>query len=294
MRGSGVRIPLPAPLFRLLSLLPLPVLYALCGGLARVLRLVRWRRALIESHIARCLKDVPAPRQRELARGYYGYLGRTVAEAIHGQRIDRAELLDRVRLDNPEIVVDALAKGQRIMVLAAHHANWEWLLLACSAAFDTPLVAAYKPPKQESVKRALDRLRERFGAKMVPAKDIVKHLLASRGSVRLLALVADQSPQPHDEGQVWLPFFGVPTAFFTGPGLIGSKLGFRPFLAAMRAEGRGRYAVQFVPLAEPGARPNAEAIVEAYARALEVHIRSHPGEYFWAYNRWKRARRLYD
>jgi len=29
-------------------------------------------------------------------------------------------------------------------------------------------------------------------------------------------------------------------------------------------------------------------------RELEVQVHAHPAQYFWAYNRWKRAKRLYD
>ena len=111
------------------------------------------------------------------------------------------------------------ASGKRVMLLAAHHCNWEWLLLRCSTAFGAPLTAAYKPVSREPADRALTAMRSRFGATLVPAKRVVQHLIEQRGSVKLLALVADQSPPASSDQQSWRPFFGEETAFFRGPWL---------------------------------------------------------------------------
>jgi KDO2-lipid IV(A) lauroyltransferase len=279
---------------RALSLLPLPLLYAVSGALAFLARVFGWRKKLVRDGLARCLPDTIDDERRRIARDFYRYLGELVAEAVHGAHIDPASLADRLRFENPDAVEDILKGGKRVVLLAAHHCNWEWLLLRCSTAFGVPLVAAYKPASRERANRALSAVRSRFGATMVPAKQIVQHLLEQRGGVKLLALVADQSPAAVSEQQSWLPFFGRETAFFRGPGWIGAKMGYQPFFIAMRRESRGRYVARFVPLVAPGERADPDAIVQAYVRALETQVRAHPAQYFWAYNRWKRARRLYD
>jgi KDO2-lipid IV(A) lauroyltransferase len=280
--------------FRILALLPFPVLRALFGCAACVARLVGWRRAVVDEHLARCLAQrSPAERDR-IARSFYGYLGELVAEVFHGDRITGERLEARVTFDNPEAPQAVLDAGKRVMILAAHHCNWEWLLLRCSTAFREPLVAAYKPAKLHSGDRALKKMRSRFGATLVPAKQLVQHLLEQRGQVRLLALVADQSPAASNDQQVWLPFFGQPTAFFRGPGWIATKMGYSVFLAAMRRERDGHYAVRFVPLAGVGQVRDPDDVLRAYATALEAHVQDHPVEYFWAYRRWKRGKRLYE
>jgi KDO2-lipid IV(A) lauroyltransferase len=106
-------------------------------------------------------------------------------------------------------------------------------------------------------------------------------------------MLADQSPAAGNKEQAWLEFFGQQTSFYRGPGWIGAKLGYTVFLAAMRREGRGRYAVRFTELAMPGARWEPEQLLQAYVRALESHVRAYPEQYFWAYNRWKREKPLY-
>jgi KDO2-lipid IV(A) lauroyltransferase len=280
--------------FRAFSLLPLSVLYAVCAVLALLARVFRWRAGFVRDGLARCLPDTPEAERRHVAADFYRYLGELVAESVHGSRIDGEDLAGRLRFENAEIVEEVLASGKRVMLLAAHHCNWEWLLLRCSKAFGAPLTAAYKPVSREPADRALVAMRSRFGATLVPAKRIVQHLIEQRGSVKLLALVADQSPPASSDQQSWRPFFGEETAFFRGPGWIGAKMGFQPVFVAMRREGRGRYVVRFVPLLGSGERPDADGIISAYVQAVEAHAREHPAQYFWAYNRWKRARRLYD
>jgi KDO2-lipid IV(A) lauroyltransferase len=281
-------------MLNLFSRLPLPLLYAFFGVVAWIARLVGWRRALVDDGLGRCLPDLDAGARRGLAREFYASLGCLVAEVVHGAHISREQVKDRVRLENPELVREALQVGRRVLILAGHHCNWEWLLLHLSTAFDEPLVAAYKPASRERADRALIALRSRFGATMLPAKELLLHLVGQRGRVKLAAMVADQSPSARSKRQKWLSFFGQDTAFFEGPGWIAAKLGFWPVFVAMRPDGRGRYVARFEPLAAVDAQPDSEQVLRAYVSALERQIRAYPAQYFWAYNRWKRPKRVHD
>jgi KDO2-lipid IV(A) lauroyltransferase len=270
------------------------VLYAVFGAAAFLARIVGWRRGYVRSGLARCLPDATEAERGRVARDFYRYLGELVAEAVYGMRIAQDDLVGRMHLENPAVVEDALRDGKRVLLLAAHHCNWEWLLLRCSTAFGVPLVAAYKPASRERADRELAAMRSRFGATMVSAKQVVNHMIANRGTARLLALVADQSPAAGREQQNWVSFFGTETAFFAGPGWISARMRFQPIFIEMRREGRGRYVARFVPLLAPGERADPQGTLEAYVRAVEASVRARPAQYFWAYNRWKRARRVYD
>lgn len=277
-------------LLRLLSRLPLPVLYLLCGGIAWAARVVGWRRRFVMDGLALCLPDCGSTELRGHARKFYAALGRLVAEFLYEARMTPAEFEERLRFEDDAVVRDALAAGRRVLIVAGHHCNWEWLLLEISRRFGVPVVAPYKPLSTGTAERWVLELRTRFGATMVPAKEVGPYLVARRRQVRLIAMLADQSPSARSEHQVWLPFFGRDTSFFQGPGWIGEKLRFEPVFVAMSPAGRGRYVARFVPLAAAGERLDADQILRAYVRELEQQIRRHPEHYFWAYNRWKRSR----
>jgi KDO2-lipid IV(A) lauroyltransferase len=278
----------------LLQSASLAVLYAAMGLVAWLLRAFGWRRELVRRHLARCLPELDASHRRDIEAGFYSHLGQLAAEVLAQRWLDPAALADRVRFENPQLVRDCLdATRGRALILSSHHANWEWLLLRCSNEFNEPLTAAYKPTRRASVDGVLRRMRERFGCTMVKAGDLVPHLLEQRGKVRLLAMLADQSPSAKSEQQTWLEFFGQQTSFFRGPGWIGAKLGYSVYLAAMHRERRGHYVVRLIELSRAGTRAEPDQILSAYTQALEQHVRQYPELYFWAYNRWKREKPLY-
>lgn len=281
-------------MFRLLSLLPFAFLRGLCGFIAFWVRVLRWRRHLVDGLLERCLAERTPAERAAIADGFYRYLGDQLAEVLHAGKIPAAVLDRHVRLENPGDVQSQLDDGRRVLILASHHCNWEWLLLRCSTAFTLPMTAAYKPATWDAADRALKEMRSRFGATLVPAKRLVQHLIEQRGAVKLLAMSADQSPAASNDQQAWLTFFGQDTAFYKGPGWIATKLGYSVWFAAMRRESRGHYAVRFVRLDTPAGRSDPDALIETYARTLEAHVHQYPVEYFWAYKRWKREKRLYD
>jgi KDO2-lipid IV(A) lauroyltransferase len=260
---------------------------------ATVLRLAGWRRRLAERYVERCLPEVSPERRRAIIAGFYRYLGELAAEILVGRLLTREALADRVRLESAEDVAAQLRNGRRVLILSAHHGNWEWLLLRCSTAFETPLTAVYKKFRNERLDRYVRTRRERFGSTMVRTRAIVQHLLARRDDVRLLAMIADQSPAIQDGAQVWMDFFEQPTAFHCGPGLIAGRFGYLPYFAAVRRERRGHYAVRLIPLFTEGTRTESKQVLHAYVRAVESRVREQPEQYFWAYNRWKRERPLY-
>jgi Kdo2-lipid IVA lauroyltransferase/acyltransferase len=281
-------------LLRLFSRLPLPLLYAFFGFVAWILRAGRWQGGLVADGLARCLPERDAAERRRIANEFYLWFGRLSAEIIHGARIAPERLEEHLRFEKDAVVREALAGGRRVLLLAAHQCNWEWLLLECSRRLGAPLVAPYKPIKIATADRWARDMRSRFGATLVPADDLVAHLIAQRGEVKLIAMLADQCPPVRAEQKCWRPFFGQDTAFFQGPGWIGAKLRFDPVFIAMRPDGHGRYVARFVPLSAAGERPGPDQILTAYVRELERQVHDHPAQYYWAYKRWKRARRLYD
>jgi KDO2-lipid IV(A) lauroyltransferase len=278
---------------RFLSSAALAALYLLTGAIALVLRLCRFQNRLITTHLDRCLPDLAPQVRRSVIAGFYRYLGELAAEILYEPCLDRETLAARVRFENPELVAGLLERKRRVLILSAHHANWEWLLLRCSTGFEQPLTAAYKRVSTEWADRLALRLRQRFGCEMIRAKQIVPHLLERRGQVRLLAMLADQSPSAANEQQVWMDFFGQATSFHAGPGWIAAKFGFTPVFAAVTRERRGRYCVRFTELPVSGPRVEPEQVLRAYIDALESHVRGDPERYFWAYNRWKREKPLY-
>jgi Kdo2-lipid IVA lauroyltransferase/acyltransferase len=276
-----------------LSRLPWTVLYALAATLAFLARCVlRYRLGVVRTNIAGSFPDLQADARRQIERDYYRGLGQLVAEVIKSATLARAELEERVILSNLEVVSKELDAGRSVLIVAAHQCNWEWLLLALSLKLRHPLEAAYKPLHGSLGERLMHAIRTRFGARLVPAKDIVSSILARR-EPRAIAMVADQEPVT-SEHKWWTRFLNRPTAFYMGPEKIAQLTRFAVFFAAMRRTGRGRYRVEFETLAEARQAIAPGAVTEGYARRVEAQILANPADWTWSHRRWKLRRPMYS
>jgi KDO2-lipid IV(A) lauroyltransferase len=278
-------LPLPWWL-RMLSRLPLPVLYRLAAGATWAMRrLVRHRVQTVRTNIERSFPELPVREQRRIESQYYANLAQIVAEVIKMARISRDELRQRVQFSNPQLLRDVVASGSSVLVVCAHQCNWEWQLLALSAQLQVPVQAAYKPLRGALGERLMRTLRSQFGAELVPAKELLGSLLRRRDA-RAIAMVADQAPVSSDFKH-WTRFLAQPTAFYLGPAKIAQATRFAVLFARMLRISRGHYEVVFEPLAAAGERATADEITERYARAVETQVRAAPADWLWSHRRWK-------
>jgi KDO2-lipid IV(A) lauroyltransferase len=179
-------------------------LYGVFELVAWVARISGWRRDLLRRNLARCLPELEPSVRSTIEAASYRHIGQLVAEFLGQRWLDRNSLAARIRLEQDSPLHAALAGQCRVLILSAHHSNWEWLLQRCSTAFGQPLTAAYKPTRRAWVDQRLRALRECQGCRMITAQELVPHLLAQRGQVRLLAMLADQSPAVASDQQSWL------------------------------------------------------------------------------------------
>jgi KDO2-lipid IV(A) lauroyltransferase len=281
------------PVLKLLSRLPLSVLYALSDCLYLfVYHVWRFRRELSLSNLRNSFPDKSEAELEPVARQAYHNACDMIAEVLKGAVIGEQELRERVRILN----IDALARftqaGQSVIVLASHHCNWEWLLLAGCLEPGVRMDAVYKPLRVSTMDRFFLQMRSRFGGNPISVKDFLSAVLRRRGTARVLALVADQTP-PWNEAKRWTRFLNQDTAFFVGADRIARIMRAPVFFVGMRRVRRGYYEARLHLLAEPpysGAGPD---IIERYARAAEAHIAQHPADWLWMYRKWKYGKPSY-
>jgi Kdo2-lipid IVA lauroyltransferase/acyltransferase len=273
---------------RMLSRLPLWILYRLAATATWVMRrLVRYRVDLVRTNIERSFPELPAPERRRIESGYYANLAQVLAEVLKMGGLTRAQLQRRVRFANPELIREVIAGGRSALVVCAHQCNWEWQLLALSAQLEVPVQAAYKPLRSVAGERLMRALRMRFGAELVPAKELLASLLRRRDA-RAIAMVADQAPVSSDFKH-WTSFLAQPTAFYMGPEKLAQATRHAVIFVGMRRLSRGHYEVVCEQLAAPAERAAPGVVTERYARAVERQIRAAPSDWLWGHRRWKLA-----
>jgi len=282
-------------LLKALTHIPLPILYGF-GYLAYfiVFHVMRWRRDRAAADIANAFPEKSAQQRADILRRCYRNLADTIVEAFWGFGASAEQLKARVKFADADLIRRAIDRRQTIVLLAAHHGNWEWLLLAAGANFPIPIDVVYQPQRLASLDEFLRDVRCRFGGKLIPRKQFVYELLSHAGEPRAYALIADQTPRKEDPKH-WTRFLRQDTAFFVGADKIAKFLESPVYFVSMKRERRGHYVVRLDVLAEPPYEDMDNAvIVERYARCLERAILDSPADWLWLQKKWKYAKPATD
>jgi KDO2-lipid IV(A) lauroyltransferase len=251
------------------------------------------REHVIRENLTRAFPEFDETRLREVIHRYYLGFAQMFMEIVKSTTMTPAQILERVSMVGIELPQAHLARGQTVLLVAAHQCNWEWMLLALSLKLGYEVDAAYKPLVDRWAEREMKKLRTRFGSRLIPAKELLADIIKRRGTVRAIAMVADQEPT-NSETKHWTRFLNRDTAFYLGPEEITRVTRFPVFFIAMRRVARGYYEMRFVPLAEPGQTLPAGELTERYARMVEEQIRAAPPDWPWSHKRWRLKKSVYQ
>jgi KDO2-lipid IV(A) lauroyltransferase len=198
----------------------------------------------------------------------------------------------RVRILNLSLAQGHLDAGRSVMFVTSHLCNWEWLLQGVAVHLGHPIDAAYKPLHDPWAERLMLKVRSRFGARLVPAKELLADFIKRRGVIRAVAMNADQAPVS-TEKRYWTRFLGQDTAFYIGAEQIARAMRLPMMYLVMRRVRRGYYEVELRPLWDGREALPANALTERYARACEIDVLASPADWLWSYRRWRLQKPLY-
>ena len=278
---------------RVFSRVPLAVWYPFASFLAWMSwKVIPYRRHVVVANLAASFPEWTEQQRERVIRDYYRGFGDMLVEVMRSLRLTREELEQRVVIRNPQLVRDEVAKGRPVLLVAAHQANWEWMLLGLSTQLGIPVDAAYKPLVDNWAEIEMRKLRGRFGARLIPAQELLGDIIKQRNAPRVIAMVADQEPVTSERKQ-WVRFLNRDTAFFLGPEEITRATRYASYFLRLKRTSRGHYEVEFVPLAAAGEQLPAGEFTTRYARLVEEQIREAPADWPWSHKRWKLKKPLY-
>ncbi len=277
----------------LLSRIPLPALY----GFARMLsalgfHVFRYRRDIIDASLAIAFPELDAGARAAICQRHHQGFAQVFVEILKSGALTPADIARRVRFTNLPLLQEQLARGRPVLVVAAHQCNWEWLMHAMASQVGYPVDAAYKPLKNQWANDEMLTLRTRFGAHLVPAKELLPDIIKRRRIVRVISVIADQEPRS-SEKRHWTRFLNRDTAFYMGAEEIARTTGYTALFVAQRRTAPGHYEVTFTPLSGAGERLGSGEFTERYARLVEAQIRAAPPDWLWSHKRWKLKKPLY-
>jgi len=265
------------------------LLYGLSDGLALLLySVIRYRRGVVMSNLRIAFPEKTIAQRRSIAKKFYRNFTDSFIETIKLLSASPEFLRKHFILDNPELLEDFHAKGQKIQLHMGHLFNWEVANLAVPLSTNYTFIVVYMPVENRQFERLFLRLRSRTGTVMLPATDMRRAILPYRNTQYMLALVADQAP-PGAEVSYWLNFFGKPTPFVRTPERGARIANIPAVFARIYKTSRGHYRARLTTLSDqPATLPEGE-LTRRYRQMLEDAIREQPETYLWSHNRWKKV-----
>jgi len=274
---------------RLLSRLPLPVLYIISDFLFFVsFHVIRYRRRLVKRSLRNSFPEKEEKEIKGIEKGFYKNLCDYAVEMLKLVTMPKEELSQRMLFKNPEVIEKFKAADQSILFLASHQFNWEWLLVSASVNFPMAIDFVYQPVNNQFFDRLSQKVRTRFGAYPIRRDEVARELVKRKQILRGIASVADQYPGYGRDKKYITNFLNQETAFFMGTNQLALLTQYPALYYRIEKVKRGYYEAYPVVIASPPYAKDSTFVIERYVRVVEEMIRAYPQGWLWSHNRWKK------
>jgi len=275
--------------FRLLSRLPLPVLYIFSDLLYLVARyVISYRKKVIDENLTFAFPEKSdAERKRIRNKFYRNFTDAFFAETIKLLTISEKEFNRRFSIKNAELLDQAVQRGRSALMVTGHIFNWEFGVVGTNLHTKSEVETVYLKVNNPFFDQLMNQIRMRFGGYVTEKKAFRKSMLTLKKSPRIIMLGSDQRP-PQSEKRYQRDFLNRPAVFFEGAEFLSKKMDAEVIYGEMKKIKRGHYEFEFSTLAAPPYDQHApHSITDEFCRRLEENIREQPDLYLWSHKRWK-------
>ena len=276
-------------IFRFFSVWPLAALHVLGGALGWLVWVLSARyRAQFRANVAQA--GLPF----EVARPAIAEAGRFVAELpkLWLQPASRS-CLAHVRVEGQPHVAEAFAQGRGVIFFGPHCGSFELGPQALAELYG-PITAIYRPARKAWLAQFERMARDRPKLAVLPASlSGIRLMHKTLKANQAVAMLTDQVP-PQGLG-LWAPFFGRPAYTMTLAARLALQSGAALLPVSCERLPRGRGYVLKIWPAVTGLQTHGKSdllhAVTLINRAIEAIVLSQPGQYLWAYARYKTPRK---
>lgn len=271
------------------QLLPLRWVRAIGGWLGeKVCSVVGYRREITLENLRHAFPEKSDGELLEIAAATFRSIGIAVFEILWTPHLTREKLLAEVHFENAAGVREIQAKGRGIVLLTGHLGNWEWFAHSVGVSTGIPLHVIAKGQANPFVDRFINRLRAKFGNKVVPMSSSVRETLRALNDGGVIGIVGDQSAARES---VWVDFFGRSVPTHQGPAVFSLKTGAPILIGFSIRQPDGNYRAHFREVPMEGlngyTQENVKELTQRHVRMMEEIIRRDPSQWMWMHRRWK-------
>jgi KDO2-lipid IV(A) lauroyltransferase len=279
--------------FRLLAWLAGGLTFRGAGRVGRFLgnvafRCTSFRQQVTRENLTKAFPLLPAEEITRIAAGAYRNYATTLLEMLWAGTASEEELRAVLRLANPSVPRDALARGKGLILLSGHFGSWELIVNALALHLGSPVHVIVQRQRNTRINGLIDRRRRRFGSTTVEMGNAVREAVKALRNGKIVALLGDQSGSKE---AAFVDFFGRPAATHRGAAAFSLKTGAPIVMFFFIRQANGTYETAFEEVNREGLDAGGEKEIEELTRRhtaiLEKYIRRYPDHWLWMHKRWK-------
>jgi len=204
---------------------------------------------------------------KRMVRSY----NRMMYEFFRLPHMSREQLLAAVEVVGKENLDRAVARGRGVIITSTHLGNWELgAVMAAQWGYAIHAVAGVQLSRWLS--GAVRDTKTELSITTIAPEDGFRKIIRALEHNDPVALVVDGNLYQHGQTVEW---FGRPTPFPAGPGVLAQRTGALVVPGFCERTGRGRFRITLEPPIDPAAFATTADLHQAIAAVAERHIRGH-------------------
>jgi len=251
--------------------------------------LIPYRKKVVRQNIEHSFPTLNKKEQSKIIRGFYHNLCDILLEGIKGFSITKKELKIRYVFLNPEVMNDMFDRGQDVISVGSHYANWEWGIIAAPLQLKHKLYALYFPLRNKYIDDYIKKSRNRLGTELVSTGEVKRIFDKKDDKPCSYFFGADQNPA-NAKGAHWMKFLNQDTACLKGPEFFARRYNVTIVYFDVQRLRRGYYTVTLKVLEADANNTSSGEITSCFMSTLEKIILKKPQDYLWSHKRWKHIR----
>ncbi len=243
------------------------------------------RRRIGETNLRRCFPEWSEAKRQAVLKSHFRHMGKLLVEYGLYWYGDAKRLYSLVRYQDKHHLDDALAAGEKVIVLYPHFTAFEMAVYALNQ--DLPMISMYSHQKNQTLDKQILKGRHRYNnvfliGRTEGLRTIIKKLKSSDAPFLYLP---DQDFGRKES--VFVRFFGIQAATIAGLSRISALVKAKVIPAIPIREADGTVTLRFYPAWEHFPSDNIEADAQRMNDFIEARVREHPEQYFWLHKRFK-------
>ncbi|MCH2234302.1 MAG: lysophospholipid acyltransferase family protein [Crocinitomicaceae bacterium] len=247
-----------------------------------------YRKKVIDANLKSSFPDKSDQEIKALRKSFYRYFSNLFVESLKLLTIKEKNLLERIKVNNPEVLEHLYQKNKGVVLISSHLNNWEYLILAQDLLFNYQAFGIGMPLTNKFWNQKLNERRERFGMIVTNAGNYKEKLAMNQRGPSATLVLNDQSPGK-EENCYWTNFLNQETAFFFGAEVMANQLDHAVVYAELERVKRGYYQLELTVITDDPHKEEYGFITSKYVELLEKGILKQPEVWLWSHKRWKKT-----